>query len=118
MIGRWMRFLLWRPFEISCRKFPLVPLKARVFQPVDRVRVIQIENFVTKAISAIGGGYDYSVCYLVDDELMIDTGYPWAARSLRKVIRELELEGRIKFIINTHGHEDHTGNNDVVAESN
>jgi hypothetical protein len=84
MLGRWVRFLLWRPFEISCRKFPLVPLRATILEPCDRVRIIRVENFVTRAIAAIGGGYDYSVCYVIDDELLVDSGYPWAARSLVK----------------------------------
>ena len=118
MIGRWVRFALWRPFELSCRKFPLIPLRARVSQPYEHVRLIQISNVVTRAITALGGGYEYSVCYVIDDELLVDTGFPWAARRFRQTMHELELDGRIHTIVNTHAHEDHTGNNDVVMESN
>lgn len=116
MIGRWIRYLLWKPFEISCRKLPLIPLKTTVSTLTEGVVVIKTDNWVTKAISLLGGNYDYSVCYLVNDTLLIDTGFPWARRSLRKKILELGLDKRIKTVVNTHCHEDHVGNNDLILE--
>jgi glyoxylase-like metal-dependent hydrolase (beta-lactamase superfamily II) len=83
---------------------------------LEGVRIFQVDNIVTRAVTAIGGGYDYSVCFLIEDQMIIDTGYPWAARSLRKILRRLELEGKIKCVVNTHEHEDHTGNNHVFVE--
>lgn len=115
MMGRWARQLVWRPYELACRRFPLVPFKAVVETPCEGVRLIQVSNFVTKAISSLGGGYDYSVSYLIDGSLLVDSGFPWARRSLRHKLRELGAVGSLTEVVNTHAHEDHTGNNDLMA---
>src|SRR5437660_797452 len=86
MLGRWIRHLLWRPFELGCRLYPLLPLRAEVTQPVEGVTCIRINNAVTRALSRFGGGYDYAVCYVVDDTLLVDTGFPWARRCLRQTL--------------------------------
>lgn len=106
--------MLWRPFELSCRKSPLIPLSSETETPCEGVRIIRSGNWVTRAITKLGGGYDYSVCYVIDDELMIDSGYAWAARTLEKTLDALGLLGQIRAVVNTHAHEDHTGNNDVI----
>ncbi len=115
MIARWARHVLWRPFELTCRRSPFVPLTSTVGTPCEGVRIISSGNWVTRAITRLGGGYDYSVCYVVDDELLIDSGYAWAARTLERTLDELGLAGRIRTVVNTHAHEDHTGNNDVLV---
>src|SRR5262249_36559100 len=63
------------------------------------------------------GGYDYAVCYLLDDELLVDTGFAWARRSLTKVIHQLNLPSTLRVVVNTHYHEDHTGNNDLFLSA-
>ena len=76
---------------------------------------MRIENALTRLLGRIGGGYRYAACYLVGDELLVDTGYPWAGRALRDTLRDLGVAGTLTHVVNTHAHEDHVGNNDVVA---
>lgn len=116
MINRWIRYLVWRPFELSCRRFPLWPLRATVTEPVDGVICIRIDNVLIRLLSRVSGGYDYAVCYLVDGALLIDTGFPWARRRLRKTLLDLGANRSLRLAVNTHYHEDHTGNNDLVSE--
>lgn len=116
MFGKWLRLLLWQPFALTCRRFPLWPFRATITKPVEGVVCIRIDNALTRFLSRFSGGYDYAVCYLVDGALLIDTGFPWARRRLRRVLLELGACGAIKTIVNTHYHEDHTGNNDLVVE--
>jgi len=116
MFGKWIRQLLWRPFELMCRQFPLVPLRSTITQLNEAVILIRIDNAITRAITTIGGGYDYSVSYLVDDSLLVDTGFPWARRRLRKTLMELGAHRTLSTVVNTHYHEDHIGNNDLLSE--
>lgn len=116
MFGKWMRFLLWQPFALMCRRFPLWPFRATITRPVEHVVCIRIDNLLTRLLSRFSGGYDYAVCYLIDDSLVVDTGFPWARRRLKQVLIELGADRRVTTIVNTHYHEDHTGNNDLFAE--
>jgi len=116
MLARWTRQLLWRPFELQCRRFPLWPFRADVTRPVDGVACIRINNLLSRALSRFGGGYEYAVSYLIDGALVVDTGFPWARRCLRRTLIELGADRTIQCVVNTHYHEDHTGNNDLLAE--
>jgi glyoxylase-like metal-dependent hydrolase (beta-lactamase superfamily II) len=116
MVGRWMRALLWQPFALMCRSLPLWPFRAEVSRPVEFVTCIRIDNLLTRLLSRFSGGYDYAVCYLIDGSLLVDTGFPWARRRLKQTLVELGADRTITTIVNTHYHEDHTGNNDLVAE--
>jgi glyoxylase-like metal-dependent hydrolase (beta-lactamase superfamily II) len=116
MLGRWIKQLTWHPFELGCRRWPLVPLRATVTQPVNGVTCIRIDNFVTRALSRFGGGYDYSVIYWIDNSLLVDTGFPWARRCLRQTMMRLGISAKLQYVVNTHYHEDHVGNNDLILE--
>ena len=116
MLIRWFREYLWRPVGAFCRKRPLVPLKATVTYPVEGVTCIRIDNVVTQLLSRFSGGYDYAVCYLIDGTLLVDTGFGWARRALRQTLLQLGADKSIRHVINTHYHEDHTGNNDVLVD--
>lgn len=77
--------------------------------------MILLGNFVTKLLARFGGGFDYAVIYLVDDELFFDTGYSWANRTLKnQIFKNLDAEN-VRYIVNSHDHEDHTGNNTLFA---
>jgi glyoxylase-like metal-dependent hydrolase (beta-lactamase superfamily II) len=115
MLGRWVRAGLWRPYELACRRLPLVPFDVTVDELVPDVRVIRIENWVTRLIARVGGGYEYSASYLVGDELLVDTGFPWAGRALVRELDRLGVLGRLTHVVNTHSHEDHVGNNDLLT---
>jgi glyoxylase-like metal-dependent hydrolase (beta-lactamase superfamily II) len=95
---------------------PLWPFKAQVTTPTAGVTCIRIDNAVTRALSKLAGGYDYAVCYLVDGTLLVDTGFPWARRCLKQTLTKLGAHQSITHVVNTHYHEDHTGNNDLLAE--
>ena len=116
MLSRWLRFLLWQPFALMCRRFPLWPFKATITEPVPSVRCIRIDNLLTRLLSRFSGGYDYAVLFLVEDSLVIDTGFPWARRRLKQTLMALGLTESITTVVNTHYHEDHTGNNDLIIE--
>jgi glyoxylase-like metal-dependent hydrolase (beta-lactamase superfamily II) len=115
MLGRWVRAGLWRPYELACRRFPLAPFEVAVEELVPGVRVIRIENWVTRLIARVGGGYSYSVSYLVGDELLVDTGFPWAGHTLVRALDRLGVLDRLSHVVNTHSHEDHVGNDDLLA---
>ncbi|BDI30033.1 MBL fold hydrolase [Capsulimonas corticalis] len=115
MIGAWVRRLAWRPLEAAFRRTPLVPLRAQVTEPVPGVLCIRIDNLVTKAVSRLGGGYDYSVSYVIDRALIVDTGFPWARQCLDQTLKRLGMGAAITAVVNTHHHEDHVGNNDLFA---
>jgi glyoxylase-like metal-dependent hydrolase (beta-lactamase superfamily II) len=116
MLLRWLRYWLWRPFGLGCRRFPLWPFRADITEPVAGVTCLRIENPLTRFLSRFAGGYDYAVCYLIDGTLLIDTGFPWARRCLQKTLKTLGADRTISIVVNTHYHEDHTGNNDLLAE--
>jgi glyoxylase-like metal-dependent hydrolase (beta-lactamase superfamily II) len=116
MSRRWIRHLLWRPFELACRARPLVPFRATITQPVEGVTCIRIDNVVTRLLSRFSGGYDYAVCYLIDGTLLVDTGFGWAKQRLKQTLIDLGADRTITIVINTHYHEDHTGNNDLLAD--
>ncbi len=115
MFGKWMRFLLWRPFALMCRQLPLWPFRATITRPVEFVACIRIHNLLTWMLSRFSGGYEYAVCYLIDGSLVVDTGFPWARRRLRAALIDLGANRTITTVVNTHYHEDHTGNNDLIA---
>ena len=104
------------PYESSCRRLPLWPLKTTLTYPVDGVVCIRIDNVPTRILSRFSGGYDYAVSYLIDETLMVDTGFPWARRQLKRTLIELNATETISQVVNTHYHEDHTGNNDLLVE--
>jgi glyoxylase-like metal-dependent hydrolase (beta-lactamase superfamily II) len=78
------------------------------------VTCIRISNAITRLLSRLGGGYEYAVTFLVDESLLIDTGFPWARRCLEKTLKDLGADRTIEYVVNTHYHEDHTGNNDLL----
>jgi glyoxylase-like metal-dependent hydrolase (beta-lactamase superfamily II) len=61
-------------------------------------------------------------CYLVGqvetrEALVIDPGTNREAEA-KKILKEIESNGfKIKFIVNTHGHPDHTGGNKIFREA-
>lgn len=106
--------IFWEPFEKFCIFFPLVPLQTEEVAINDQVTQIKISNVVTRAISSFGGGYDYSTLYLINNKVLIDTGFSWAKRNFRAYLLARGLDRTLEVTINTHAHEDHVGNNDIV----
>jgi len=76
--------------------------------------MLKFTNFgdITRIDSArtlAGRGYYWSTAYLVDG-LLIDTGCAHSAYELAAIIKQENL----RFIINTHTHEDHIGANGIL----
>jgi len=61
-------------------------------------------------------------CYLVGqvetrEALVIDPGTDRESEA-KKILKEIESDGfKIKYIVNTHGHPDHTGGNKIFSEA-
>ena len=115
MLSQWLTRCLWEPFETQARRTPFCPLRTTLEEVAPDVFCIRIDNVFTRALSRLAGGYDYSVTYVLHGTVMIDTGFPWAARALRRTLLERGWDQTLRTVINTHYHEDHIGNNDVVA---
>ncbi|MFC1853722.1 MBL fold metallo-hydrolase [candidate division CSSED10-310 bacterium] len=49
-----------------------------------------------------------------DGILLVDTGLEQTAKQLKKTLKDLN-QGKLKYIINTHEHNDHTGGNKVLG---
>lgn len=116
MITNWLKYIFWNPFRAFCYVFPLVPLKIKVQEVRPGIKLLNISNFATRVLAKFAGGFDYAVFYIIDNELVFDTGFSWSARSLKKYFRD-HPELQIKYIINSHEHEDHTGNNIVFKDA-
>jgi glyoxylase-like metal-dependent hydrolase (beta-lactamase superfamily II) len=69
------------------------------------VRLIRMETRVSRALS-------YCAYAAVVDGLLVDSGF---TRARGQLLRALDGAG-IEQIVNTHAHEDHVGNNRLVAE--
>jgi ribonuclease/clavin/mitogillin len=117
LIRSWIIKLFWNPFEKLCHIFPFVPINSEIKVVGPGIELIVLNNFVTKFLSAFGGGFDYAVIYLIDRELFFDTGYSWAKRTLQKKVFNLLDKNKVNFIVNSHDHEDHTGNNTFFLQS-
>lgn len=115
MLAKWLTRCFWQPFETQARKTPFCPLHTTLEEVAPGVVCIRIDNIFTRILSCLAGGYDYSVSYVLNGTVMIDTGFPWAARALKRTLVEKGWDRTLQAIINTHYHEDHVGNNDVVA---
>ena len=75
--------------------------------------LVQLKNrsYIIKNSTNIG-------VYMFNDEdcLLIDTSYP--GKTAEKLLKFLKAEGlNVKYIINTHGHIDHFGANELLAEN-
>lgn len=116
MIVNWIVKLFWEPFERFCHFLPLIPIKCNVTVVAPGVTMFVLNNIVTKFLARFGGGFDYAVIYFIDDELFFDTGYSWASRTLKNKIFKSIDSGKVKYVLNSHDHEDHTGNNSLFSE--
>ncbi|CAN5599372.1 hypothetical protein BH24ACT5_BH24ACT5_06910 [soil metagenome] len=99
---RWLRRPLWRPFAVMCRLIPLVPLT------VTRSNSTSGSSNCGRRTGSFGcsdgSGYPYPAVYVIDGEVMIDSGFPWARRALRRHLHESGLAGSIHTLLITHEH--------------
>ena len=116
MLTRWFIRLLWRPFETLCHWNPLVPIQLRCETVSPGVQLLRMDNTITRALSLSSGGYDYAVMYCIDDELLFDTGYAWASRTLSRFLQRDGRAHAIRSVVSSHYHEDHCGNNQMVLQ--
>ena len=62
-----------------------------------------------------GPGGNIGVFYGPDGVLLIDTGLPGRDADIRRAVAQLAGEANIRFVLNTHFHADHSGNNASFA---
>jgi ribonuclease/clavin/mitogillin len=116
MIARLLRRFVWAPFEAACRILPLWPFRVTIVEVEDGVLLLRTDNAIVRGLGRFAGGYDYACSYVIDGTLLVDTSFPWARRSLARAFVQLGLKKTLRWAVNTHYHEDHTGNNDLVLE--
>jgi len=98
-----------------CRLTPLIPLRAKTVDVADGIEMISLSNWFIDLLARIGG-YPYSVLFVIDGEILVDSGFPWARRALRAHLSERGLDESVHTLVITHEHEDHCGNNDMIVE--
>ncbi|MGH1488321.1 MAG: MBL fold metallo-hydrolase [Acidimicrobiales bacterium] len=111
---RWLRRYLWTPYAAFCRLIPLIPLHVVSTTVAPGVIRLSPENWFIRLLGRIGG-YPYAVLYVVDDEVLIDTGFGWARKALGKYLTDSGLATSIETIVITHEHEDHFANAAVFS---
>ena len=90
---------------------PSASIQVRAQQADTGIEVLHVQGNVYMLAGAGG-----NITLLVGDEgvLVVDTGNAAMAEEVLAEIRELS-SGPIRYVINTHGHLDHTGGNPVIA---
>lgn len=79
-----------------------------------KIRVIQLTDTIYK-IQCISGTYVNTLASVGEDGiLLVDTGYPQTADLLRDEVKRLG-DGRVRMVVNTHEHNDHTSGNAKFA---
>ncbi|PCJ54333.1 MAG: hypothetical protein COA79_21980 [Planctomycetota bacterium] len=116
MLGRWLRKFIWKPFEIACRANPLIAIKITTTEPVLGVKCLKFHNLPIKFLSWFAGGYDYAVVYIIDNEIVFDSGFAWGQKSLNAYLEKEGMKKSIHTVINSHFHEDHIGNNNLFVK--
>jgi glyoxylase-like metal-dependent hydrolase (beta-lactamase superfamily II) len=82
-----------------------------------RVGEIQLQAFpVQGSIHRIeGAGATLAASIGPDGILLVDTGYGALADNVREALRKLAPNAPLRFLVNTHHHEDHSGGNARLA---
>ena len=65
----------------------------------------------------VGAGGNVAVQAGPDGGLFVDTGMAVHADKLLGAVRKELSEGPIRWVVNTHAHEDHTGGNEVIGKA-
>jgi cyclase len=84
-----------------------------VAQPPGQIETYHVQGNV---YMLVGAGANIAVQTGQEGVLVVDTGAPGMGDQVVAAIRQLS-EGPIRWIINTHGHTDHTGNNETVSQA-
>ena len=122
-IGRFIvAALLLLPLLILC--FPAGATVIRMGLPPKEYHTTPVDTTVTIAVTPLADGvYAAKVSYvwtgwveLPDGILVIDTGFsPTAGRALADTIRARSGARPIRYVVNTHDHDDHTGGDRYFA---
>jgi len=93
-------------------------LKSRggIPSPVKDATIIRINKNIYKLTFFHIQPTNISVFIGSDSVLLIDTGFPRTAEKMWATLKQI-IKGKIKYIINTHMHMDHTGGNNAFDQN-
>lgn len=93
----------------------LIVLKSQVVYSNENVEVTKITENVFKLRETINFTANIIALTGSDSVLLMDTGFKQAGSDLSDAIRYLN-KGTVKYIINSHGHGDHVGANELFSK--
>jgi len=103
MVRKLIRFLLVCILSSICFAQEYNPSEAKI-------KVIQLTDRIYK-LQCISGTYVNTLALAGEEGvLLVDTGYPQTGKVLQEEIKKIG-SGKVKIIINTHEHNDHTAGN-------
>ncbi len=95
----------------------LIVSKGGVSSPIDDPEVVRLSDSVSSILFPKGNQTNLVISAGDDGILLVDTGFSRRAEAkLRAVIFGLG-NGKVKYILNTHLHQDHVANNSIGGES-
>jgi len=100
---------------LALAALPTLPASPALAQQQDFSKVeIKVEHVAGKVYMLTGSGGNIGVSVGEDGLLIVDDQYAPLADKIRAALKGLG-EGKLKFVLNTHWHGDHTGGNESFA---
>jgi cyclase len=94
--------------------FPLVALAAAALH-AQRAPSIEVLHVQGNVWALVGGGANVTMQDGPDGILLVDTGLSSASDQLMAAIRQISPRA-VRYVINTHVHDDHTGGNEALVK--
>jgi len=108
MVRKLIRFLLVCILSSICFAQEYNPSEAKI-------KVIPLTDRITK-LQCISGTYVNTLALAGEEGvLLVDTGYPQTGKVLKEEIKKIGI-GKVRMVINTHEHNDHTAGNVRFAD--
>lgn len=103
---------------LACATFPMLGLAqatpTRPVKPAEAPIDLRVQNVATDISVIAGAGGNVVVWSGADGVVLIDSGRADATPVLVEAVTRV-APGTVRFVLNTHGHADHTGGNETFA---